>query len=181
MATQLDSGPPASARPTGTVTFNSQRGAKQMRNFDLGRDALGICAATILLAACGGSQTPTASPGLAGSGLAAPSVRSLHGYYLAKFNTEVGSSPASSFCFRFMPSGRWNSTGSIYFYGTYLMSGRELFASAVWFASPAGYMSLQGSVNATQGSGEFIISGESANTTGGGTFTMTREQNSDCS
>jgi hypothetical protein len=150
-----------------------------MRN-DLGRDALGICAATILLAACGGSQAPNASPILAGSGPAAPSVHSLHGYYLARFNTEVGGSPGSSFCFRFMPSGRWNSTGSVYFYGTYLTSGRELFASAVWFSSPAVYMSLQGSVNATQGSGEFIISGESADTTGGGTFTMTREKNSDC-
>jgi hypothetical protein len=151
-----------------------------MRNFDLGRDALGICAATILLAACGGSQSPVASPVLAGSGLAAPSVRSPHGYYLAKFTTVVGSSPASSFCFRFMPSGRWNSTGSVYFSGTYLSAGRELFASAIWTPSPAVYLSLQGSVNAGQGSGEFIFSGEAANTTGGGTFTMTHKQNSDC-
>jgi len=142
---------------------------------------LSICAATILLAACGGSQSPIASPVPAGSGLAAPSVRSLHGYYLAKLTTVVGTSPASSFCFRFMSSGRWNTTGSVYFSGTYLSAGRELFASAVWFASPAVYMSLQGSVNAGQGSGEFIISGESGNTTGGGTFTMTHKQNSSCS
>jgi len=162
-----------------------------MRNFDLGRDALGICAATILLAACGAlplssskgqddTQSPIASAVPAGSGLAALSARSPHGYYLAKFTTVVGTSPASSFCFRFMPSGRWNSTGSVYFSGTYLSAGRELFASAVWTPSPAVFMSLQGSVNAGQGSGTFIISEESAITTGGGTFTMTHKQNSNC-
>jgi hypothetical protein len=108
--------------------------------------------------------------------------RSLHGYYLAKFTTVVGSSlPESSFCFRFKSSGKWSNTGSESFSGTYLTSGKELYASAVWLPSPAVYMSLQGSVNAKQGSGMFIISGVNGYISGGGTFTMTRERNIGCS
>ncbi len=105
--------------------------------------------------------------------------RSLQGYYLAEFTTEVGSGlPESSFCFRFKSSGSWSNTGSESFSGTYLTAGKELFASAVWFYSPVVYLSLQGSVNAKQGSGHFIISGVNGYTSGGGTFSMTRKQKS---
>jgi hypothetical protein len=79
-----------------------------------------------------------------------------------------------------MSSGRWSSTGSENFNGTYLISGKELFASAIWLPSPAVYMSLQGPVNEKQGSGNFITSDENGDIFGGGTFTMTRERNSGC-
>jgi hypothetical protein len=42
-------------------------------------------------------------------------------------------------------------------------------------------MSLQGSVNAKQGSGTFIVSGVNGYISGGGTFTMTGKQNKTCS
>jgi hypothetical protein len=42
-------------------------------------------------------------------------------------------------------------------------------------------MSFQGSVNANQGSGKFIISNQNGGIFGGGTFTMTRERDSGCS
>jgi hypothetical protein len=77
-----------------------------------------------------------------------------------------------------MPSGRWNSTSTLVdFYGTYLIAGKQLFASAVWPASAALYMTLQGPVNAKQGSGEFIISNDGGEITAGGTYTM---QSSTC-
>jgi hypothetical protein len=42
-------------------------------------------------------------------------------------------------------------------------------------------MSIQGSVNANQGSGTFITSDQNGDIYGGGTFTMTRGQSSGCS
>ncbi len=106
---------------------------------------------------------------------------SLQGNYLAKFTTVVGNAlPESSFCFDFKSSGNWSNTGSEGFSGTYLMSGKELFASALWLPSPAVYMNLQGSVSANQGSGTFIISSGNGDISGGGTFTMTGKQNKSC-
>jgi hypothetical protein len=144
------------------------------------RFAFGAFLAAVFLAACGG-QPGTGAPSTAVQPATRSLERSLHGYYLTKFTTVVGRSPAPSLCFRFMSSGRWYSTGTPDFSGTYLSDGKELFASAAWPSSPVVYMSLQGSVNAKQGSGQFIVSGEAGNTTGGGTFTMTREQGSSCS
>lgn len=136
----------------------------------------------LFLAACGGSQPMTAAPSAAVQPATHSRQPSFHGYYLANFTTAVGSGlPGSSLCLRFMSSGRWSSSGSENFNGTYLISGKELFASAVWLPSPAVYMSLQGSVNEKQGSGKFITSGQSGGIFGGGTFTMTRERNSGCS
>jgi hypothetical protein len=43
------------------------------------------------------------------------------------------------------------------------------------------YLGLVGSINAKQGSGQFIISGMGGYASGGGTFTMTRKQNKKCS
>jgi hypothetical protein len=147
----------------------------------ISHSAFAASLAVLFLGACGGSQPMGGAPSTAVQPATRSLEQSLHGYYLTKFTTVVGSSPASSLCFRFMSSGRWYATGSPDFSGTYLSAGRDLFASAAWPASPVVYMSLQGSVNARQGSGEFIISGESGDTSGGGTFTMTREQNSNCS
>ncbi len=151
--------------------------SRQMIDFRLGLHALGICVAVALLAGCGGSQ-PTIGATSAGPQPATrPPERSLQGYYLAKFTTEVGSSlPESSLCIRFKSSGSWSSSGSESFNGTYLTAGKELFASGVWFYSPVVYLSLQGSVNAKQGSGHFIISWANGYTSGGGTFIMTRKQ-----
>jgi len=138
-----------------------------------------LCTSTIVacLAGCAGAQ-PTISAQYSRTQPAArSSERSLHGYYLAKFITEVGSSlPESSFCFRFASSGSWSNTGSESFSGTYLLSGKQLFASAVWLPSPAVYLSLQGPVNARNGSGTFIVSGMNGYTSGGGTFTMSRKR-----
>jgi hypothetical protein len=125
------------------------------------------------------------SPALAGRSVTVPPVRSpersLHGYYLATFTTEVGRSlPESTFCLRFKPSGSWSNTGSEGFNGTYLISGKELFASGIWLPSPAVYMSFQASVNAGQGSGKFIITNGNGGIFGGGTFTMRGKQNSGC-
>jgi hypothetical protein len=43
------------------------------------------------------------------------------------------------------------------------------------------YLSLQGPVNAKQGSGHFIVSWMNGYVSGGGTFTMTGKQNKTCS
>jgi hypothetical protein len=135
----------------------------------------------LFLAACGGSQPMTGAPSAPVQPAARSREQSFHGYYLANFTTAVGSGlPGSSLCLRFMSSGLWSSSGSENFNGTYLISGKELFASAVWLPSPAVYMSLQGSVNEKQGSGKFITSGQSGGIFGGGTFTMNRKQKSGC-
>jgi hypothetical protein len=131
-----------------------------------------------MLAGCGGSQPMTGAPTTGGQPATRSAERSsLQGYYLAKLTTEVGNGfPGSSLCFRFKPSGLWSSTGSVSFSGTYLISGKDLFASAIWLPSPAVFLSFQGSVNAKQGSGKFTLSGMNAQVSGGGTFTMTVAQ-----
>ena len=137
--------------------------------------------AGLLLAACGGSQPMTSAPNTGVQPATRSQQQSLKGYYLAQLTTQVGSwLPSPSLCIRFKQSGSWSSSGSENFNGTYRRSGKNLFASGVWLPSPAVYMYLAGSVNAKQGSGEFIIPGTSVNISGGGTFTMTRAQK-DCS
>lgn len=133
-----------------------------------------------LLAGCGGSQPTMGAPSAGVQPATRPAERSsLEGYYLASLTTVVGSGlPGSSLCFRFEPSGRWSSAGSASFNGTYLFSGKDLFASAIWLPSPAVFLSFQGSVNAQRGSGEFTVSSTNAQVSGGGTFTMTPAQKS---
>jgi hypothetical protein len=150
----------------------------------LNRHVLGICAALAVLAGCGGSQPMTGGANASSMGVQSRTrspQKALKGYYLATFTTMVGSGPSSPFCLHFMPSGSWSSTGSGGVSGTYLTAGKELFASANWLPSPAVYLSLQASVNAKQGSGTFIVTAQSGDANGGGTFTMTGKQNKTCS
>jgi hypothetical protein len=153
-----------------------------MFDFRLVSRALTISAALGLLAGCGGSQPMTGAPSTGVQPATRSAASSLQGYYLAKITTVVGNGlPGSSLCFRFKPSGRWSSSGSVSFNGTYLISGKDLFASAVWLPSPAVFLSFQGSVNAKQGSGKFTVSSTNAQVSGGGTFTLTGMQNKTCS
>ena len=147
------------------------------------RFALAASLAALFLAACGGSQPMGSAPSTAAAQTAMRSAkRSLNGYYLAKLTAVVGRSPASLLCLRFMSSGNWNSTGTVVdFYGTYDIAGKTLYASAAWFASPASYMTLQGPMNAKQGSGGFIVLNESGYISAGGTYTLAENQNSTCS
>jgi hypothetical protein len=146
------------------------------------RFALVASPAVLFLAACGGSQPMTGAPSTGGQPAARSQQQSLKGYYLAKFTNVVGSSlPGSSLCIRFKSSGSCSSSESENFNGTYLTSGKELYASGVWLPSPAFYMSLQGSVSAKQGSGTFVYSTEQGDIAGGGTFTMTGKQDKTCS
>ena len=106
---------------------------------------------------------------------AVASASTVHGYYLAKFTDEVGDPlPFSSLCLLFRSNGAWYSVPPSAFNGTYLTSGNDLFASAVAPWSPTVYASLQGSVNAKQGSGDYIITQPSGAIFSGGTFTLTR-------
>jgi hypothetical protein len=146
-----------------------------------------VLAASLILAGCSapGTGSGGSAPAPASARIASPSrlanVGSLRGYYLAKFKTVVGNAlPETSFCFGFKPSGSWSNTGSEGFIGTYLLSRKGLYATALWLPSPAVYLSLQGSVNANQGSGTFIVSGGNGEISGGGTFTMSRKQNKSC-
>lgn len=140
-----------------------------------------------LFAGCGGSQPPAATPGLVSRGPAAPLARFFHGYYLAKFTDSVGATlPFSSVCLRFTSSTssssyKWSSIPPTTFVGTYLISGNTLFASAIAPWSPDIYASLQGSVNATQGFGDYIVMQPNGDMYSGGTFTMMRKQNKTCS
>jgi hypothetical protein len=146
------------------------------------RHAFGVCVAVGMLAACGGSQPMTGALTTAAQPATPSQQQSPKGYYLAKFTNVVGSSlPGSSLCIRFKSSGSWSSSGSENFNGTYLTSGKELYASGIWLPSPAFYMSLQGSVSAKQGSGTFVYSTEQGDIAGGGTFTMTGKQDKTCS
>ena len=147
------------------------------------RFVLAASLAALFLSACGGSQSTGSAPNTAAVQAATrPLERSLNGYYLAQFTKVVGTNPAPSLCLRFMSSGRWYSTSTLVNYmGTYLIAGKELFASAVWPASAALYLTLQGPINAKQGSGEFIISNDGGDITAGGTYVMTGDQNSTCS
>jgi hypothetical protein len=144
--------------------------------FDFSR-AFGAWVAIGMLAGCGGSQ-PIARPLSAEIQPATRSPeRSLNGYYLAKITTVVGNGlPGSSLCFRFKPNGSWSSSGSASFTGTYLTSGKDLFAAAIWLPSPAVFLSFQGIVNAKQGSGKYTSGSQNAQVSGGGTFTMTAAQ-----
>ena len=95
---------------------------------------------------------------LASPSMITSSTRSFGGYYLAKFTDEVGGTlPFSYVCLRFTSAGAWYSVPPNTFNGTYLLSGSELFASAQAPWSPTIYASLQGSVNAKHGSGDYII------------------------
>lgn len=138
---------------------------------------------TVLLSGCGGSQSVAGAPSAGAQSATGSAERSsLKRYYLAKLTTVVGSSlPGSSLCFRFKPNGSWSSTGSVSFTGTYLTSGKQLYASALWLPSPAFFLTFEGSVNAKQGSGKFTYSGMNGQLFGGGTFTMTAEQSKSCS
>ena len=146
---------------------------------------LGLSAAVAILFGCGGSQPPgIGASALAGSGHAVPlgrlTSRSFHGYYLAKFTDVAGYSlPFSTLCLRFKSSGVWFSVTNA-FTGTYLTSGNQLFASALAPWSPTAYASLQGSVNAKRGSGDYVITQPTGAIYSGGTFTMTRAQGSSC-
>ena len=144
------------------------------------RSALCASIAATLLAACGGSQPITGAPSTAVQSATRSPQKALKGYYLATFTTVVGSGP-SSLCLRFMSSGNWSSTGSGGVNGTYLTSGKKLFASANWLPSPAVYLSLLRSVNAKQGSGTFIVTDQNGDANGGGTFVMKGGQNKSCS
>ena len=138
----------------------------------------GIIAALALTTGCDGSQQPMSGALRTGvQPVARSQQQSLNGYYLAKITTVVGNGlPGSSLCFRFKPNGSWSSSGSASFTGTYLASGKDLFAAAIWLPSPAVYLSFQGIVNAKQGSGEYTSGSQSAQVSGGGTFTMTAAQ-----
>jgi hypothetical protein len=81
----------------------------------------------------------------------------------------------------FTPSGTWSALHNSGLNGTYLVSGKEVFASAIGNWSPPVYMSLQGSITAKQGSGEYIVSQTNGDIFSGGTFTMIREYSSGCS
>jgi hypothetical protein len=156
-----------------------------MRVLELGHYALCISIAAAMLAACGGSQPPGIGvSAIAGSGHASSPVRmtsrSFHRYYLAKFTDVVGYSlPFSTLCLRFKSSGVWFSVTSA-FTGTYLTSGNQLFASALAPWSPTAYASLQGSVSAERGSGDYVITQPTGAIYSGGTFTMTRARGSGC-
>jgi hypothetical protein len=143
-----------------------------------GRYALGVCALVTLSVGCAGSQPMTGAKGT-GVQTATRSLErsSLQAYYQAKFTDEVGYPlPFSTLCLRFKPSGAWFSVPATAFSGTYLTSGKDLFASALAPWSPTAYASLQGSINTEQGSGDYVITQPSGKIYSGGTFTMTRAQ-----
>jgi len=139
---------------------------------------LGMVAALALMAGCGGSQPAVGASSTGVQPATRTPQKALNGYYLATFTTVVGSGP-SSFCLRFTSSGSWSGGSGLS--GTYLTSGKKLYASALWAPSPAVILSLQGSVNAKQGSGTFILNTESGDLNGGGTFVMVPKQNKSCS
>lgn len=141
------------------------------------RRAFGAWVAIGMLAGCGGSQPMMRAPSAGVQPAGRSQQQSLNGYYLAKITTVVGNGlPGSSLCFRFKPNGSWSSSGSASFTGTYLTSGKDLFAAAIWLPSPAVFLSFQGIVNAKQGSGKYTSGSQDAQVSGGGTFTMTAAQ-----
>jgi hypothetical protein len=140
------------------------------------RFALAASLAGLFLAACGGSQ-PMGAPSTGVQPATRSPERSFHGYYLAKFTDEVGSTLTfSTLCLRFMSSGNWSSVPANTFIGTYALHGDELFAPAIAPWSPTIYATLQGSISATQGSGNYIVMQPNGDLYSGGTFTMTRAQ-----
>jgi hypothetical protein len=153
-----------------------------MIDLRFGRYALGVCAVVTLSAGCGGSQPMTGAPSATVQPATRSRERSFHGYYLAKFTDEVGSTLTfSSLCLRFTSAGTWSSVPANTFIGTYALHGDELFAPAIAPWSPTIYATLQGSINGTQGSGDYIVMQPNGDLYSGGTFTMTREGKSHCS
>jgi hypothetical protein len=148
-----------------------------MKSLDFGRYVLCSCVAAAMLAGCGGSQAPTGAPSTGVQPATRARAKSFHGYYLAKFTDEVGSTLTfSSLCLRFESSGTWSSVPANTFIGTYSLHGDELFAPALAPWSPTIYATLQGSINGTQGSGDYIVMQPNGDLYSGGTFTMTRAQ-----
>ena len=108
--------------------------------------------------------------------------RPFNRYYLAEFNTKVGSGlPSPALCLLFTASGNWSAIHNDGLNGTYLLSGRELFATALGDWSPRVYMSLHGVITAKQGSGTYIVSQKNGDVFSGGTFVLIREYSSGCS
>jgi len=151
----------------------------------LSRYALSMGAAALLVG-CGASQSPLSASALAGSAHAAAALplgsRALRGYYATKFTDVVGSTiPFSSLCLRFTASGVWHSVPPNAFdNGTYLISGNQFFASAQAPWSPVIYATLQGTINGTQISGDYIVMQPTGPLYSGGTFTMMRTQKKTC-
>jgi hypothetical protein len=146
------------------------------------RRAFGTCVAIAMLAGCGGSQPTTGALRAAVQPATRARAKSFHGYYLAKFTYEVGSNlNLPSLCLRFKSSGAWSSVPPNTFdNGTYLISSNELFASAQAPWSPVIDATLQGTINATQGSGYYIVMQPTGELYSGGTFTMTRAEKKHC-
>ncbi len=65
-----------------------------------------------------------------------------------------------------------NTAGSEIFSGTYPVSHKRLFASAVWLPSLAVFLTMQGPITAHKGSGYFIVQSGDGDISGGGTYTM---------
>jgi hypothetical protein len=142
-----------------------------------------VCVAIGLLTGCGGSQPMAGTVSAADHQSATPArAQSFHGYFQAKFTDDAGYPiPFASLCLEFTSLGAWHSVPPTWFTGTFLTFGNELFASALAPWSPTAYASLQGSVNARQGSGFYVITQPSGEIYSGGTFTMKREVNNHCS
>jgi hypothetical protein len=102
--------------------------------------------------------------------------------YLPPAPLEVGGTPTPVMCAYFTHSGSWASPRTDGgFSGTYLTSGKDLFASGLLNASPPVYFSLQGSVGKRDGSGRYTVTDANGDLYGGGKFTMLREYSSGCS
>ena len=153
--------------------------------------AFAAFATTIAIALSGlpkaiASPSPIVPTALAGRGLtllpSGPRERPFNRYYLARFTTEVGSDlPYSGLCLRFTASGTWSALHNPGLSGTYLISGWDVFASALGNWSPRVHMSLEGPITAKQGAGKYIVSQTNGAIFSGGTVTMIREYSSGCS
>ena len=142
-----------------------------------GRYVLATSAFAALLVGCAGSQPITGAPAAASQPATHFRAQSLQGYYLATFTTQVGQGlPGSTLCIHFKRSGKWSSSGSENFNGTYAVAGSNLYASGVWLPSPAVELYLAATLNGTQGSGTFIIPGSGQQISGAGTFTLAGAQ-----
>jgi len=151
------------------------------------RFALATSLAALFLAGCAASQPASGAPSPGIQPASRASEQSLRGYYATTFTDVVGSTlPFSWLCLRFTPAGlgsgyKWSSVPPNSFSnGTYLLSGTEFFASAQAPWSPTIYATLQGSINGTQGSGDYIVMQPDGYLYSGGTFTMTRVGKKHC-
>jgi hypothetical protein len=152
--------------------------------------ASAVVATAVALAAATAVPTVLASPSTGmfpsrGAALAAPAIHSpkhsFNRYYLIEFLSEVGSTVTPVMCANFTSAGSWASPRTFGFSGTYLTSGKDIFASGVFQTSPQAYVSLQGAVNKKGGSGTYTFIDNNGNLYGGGKFTMLREYSSGCS